>query len=558
MRLLFGLLCLFAVPLTSAIADTTYPRDRVSDNARYHVVLEQPSAHIPLRKIHTWSVQFTRADGRETRPLRIEIDGGMPRHGHGLPTEPEITHYLGDGRYRIDGLLFSMPGLWHLQFRVFDETGWDQVLFKLAIRETVQQKSAQWTSSELGVIKGLMLPTNTVDNNVQDSGNAFMQDPEAAALGERLFFDKRLSPAGVACNACHQPDHFFADPRQESVGTETLRRNAPSLIGIADADWFYWDGRRDSLWSQALVPFEAADEMASSRVYVLQQVMRDPDYRAHYTEVFGQLPDSDHLQQLPTHASPIGDEAAQRAWQGIPRAMRNQVNRHFSNLGKAIAAYEGTLTHTPSRFDRYAKTLLEHGEDATDTLFSEDEREGLRWFISGRSQCLNCHNGPQFSNQGFHNIGTATDDNGELDYGRSLGIRNVLLNEFNCESRYVDRQQPACKKLQYINATEISGMLAGAFKVPGLRNVAATAPYMHDGRFKDLSAVMSHYRNPPGKTSRNDGHELSPLNRLDDKAIEQLIAFLKTLDSEPAPPTDTAPPAHHHDHTQHAHLHAHH
>ncbi len=531
MRIILFLVLVCCLAPTTALAESTFPRLITSDSGRYTVELEQLEPEIPLRRLHNWVVRFEPKSFTQAKPLRIEIDGGMPRHGHGLPSEPKITQHLGDGRYQIEGVLFNMPGLWQLQFRVLDDKGWDQAVFKLAARNKVKQAGSEWSQGELGVIKGLMLDSGTDASGTKDIGNAYFKDVNAIALGKKLFFDSSLSPANISCAQCHQAQNYFADSRSQSIGVEPLRRNAPSLIGVANADWFYWDGRRDSLWSQALVPFEASAEMASSRVFVLQQVMAKPNYRDLYTEVFGQLPDASWLQSLEPTASPIGSASARASWKKLQRAERNKINRHFSNIGKAIAAFEGSLQFTPSRFDHYAQQLIEKGEDAARSMLSDDERAGLRWFISGQSMCLNCHNGPQFSNQGFHNIGTGIDASGEMDYGRSLGIRDVKLNEFNCASRFADGHKKSCVKLEYLNATEISGLLNGAFKVPGLRNVSTTAPYMHDGRFATLEAVMQHYQKPPDKNSRANSHELSALDRLDEKAFEQLVAFLKTLDS---------------------------
>ena len=98
-----------------------------------------------------------------------------------------------------------------------------------------------------------------------------------------------------------------------------------------------------------------------------------------------------------------------------------------------------------------------------------------------------------------------------------------------------DSKGNRCEKLEYINTAEIGSMLVGSFKVPGLRNLAKTAPYMHDGRFADIHAVLSYYRNPPEKYKHDESHELSALRTLDDKALQQLAAFLNTLNSSKDP-----------------------
>jgi len=281
-----------------------------------------------------------------------------------------------------------------------------------------------------------------------------------------------------------------------------MTRNAPTVIGAAWSPWLFWDGRKDSPWSQALAPFESPTEHGMTRAGVVAVLHGDADYRRHYAALFGALP--------------AADDAA-----GVTRA--------FVDLGKAIEAYERRLRPGPSRFDRYATAVLRGAEPAQADRLTVEESEGLHVFIDpNRGNCIRCHKGPLFADGLFHNIGI--DDGadgpspGDPLQGRKAGFRDVLLDPFNCLGKYGDAPGASCHDLKA--AGETSNIL-GAFKTPSLRNVARTAPYMHTGQFPDLNAVMQHYRNRP--ESRLGETELDRLT-ISDAEFEQLAAFLRTLD----------------------------
>ena len=182
-----------------------------------------------------------------------------------------------------------------------------------------------------------------------------------------------------------------------------------------------------------------------------------------------------------------------------------------------------------SGFDRYVDRLAERGEAAAVELLTPPEIAGAKLFIDEqRTQCLQCHNGPMMANGGFHNIGTGNFTGERLDFGRVFGLRAVLMDEFNCLGPYSDAKPDECLELRFLN-TSPHVPLEGAFKVPSLRNVVATAPYMHDGSLATLEAVMTHYGKAPQRIGR--AHELRPLE-LSKTESEQLIAFLKSLNSE--------------------------
>lgn len=396
------------------------------------------------------------------------------------------------------------------------------LLFPLLFTSGVAAETL-WSEHELRILSTLhigaaLVPPPSASNRIAD-------DHTAAELGRRIFFDPRFSRNGtLSCASCHQPARHFTDNLPRARGMGQTSRNTPTVVGSAQLGWFYWDGRRDSLWSQALIPFEAPAEMGSSRLAVVQAIGRDAGYRREYEALFGRFPQMLLDDGLPAQAGPLGEKATRDAWQQLPRRTAQQVNSVYANIGKTLAAYERTLQPAQSRFDRYVAALLKGQVTAANRL-SDDEITGAKLFIdSGRTQCLQCHNGPFLTNGGFHNIGTGNLSGENLDFGRVFGVQAVLLDEFNCLGDYSDARPEQCLELRFLNrSTHVP--LEGAFKVPGLRNLAQTHPYMHDGRFATLSEVLDFYREPPPGAA---AHELKPLD-LNDREIQQLQAFLLSL-----------------------------
>ena len=177
-------------------------------------------------------------------------------------------------------------------------------------------------------------------------------DRRAAELGHRLFFDAGLSRDGsVSCATCHVPDLLFTDGRATSRGLADTSRNAPTLVGAAHSPWMFWDGRRDSLWAQALGPLEAPAEMGSTRTAVVRRVTTDPTLATLYRRVFGNPPS--FAEDDPRSAGPFGTPDERSAWLALSERERRGVDEAFSNIGKALGAYERLLVPGPSRFDRY-------------------------------------------------------------------------------------------------------------------------------------------------------------------------------------------------------------
>ncbi len=378
--------------------------------------------------------------------------------------------------------------------------------------------ATEFTDAEKKVVASLSL--TALGELPSDPSNAVADNPLAAKLGHGLFFDTRLSGnQSVACATCHQPAKSFTDGLPLAVGTSVGPRHTPSLVGVAYSPWFYWDGRKDSQWAQALAPLEADHEHNTDRTRIVSLVSQDPHYQELYSQVFGELP---RLKQTDLSASPLGNETQRKAWELIPEDERKQINLAFANIGKALAAYQRKIIPGRTRFDDYADSLQKMPGANSEPEFSNEEIAGLKVFI-GKGQCATCHNGPLFTNHEFHNTGVMPVA-GELPpMARYDGVRIARLDPFNCLGEFSDASSSECIELRFARDTND---LVGAQKTPTLRNVADTAPYMHGGQLATLEDVITHYNDAP--TSMLSHNEAKPLS-LRRVEVQQLLAFLKTL-----------------------------
>lgn len=399
-------------------------------------------------------------------------------------------------------------------------------LLLLLILIGCERTGSVWSDEEKVLMASLSL--ESLADLPQSVSNRVADNPQAVAFGQKLFFDKALSSTGeISCASCHVPDLGFVDGLAKARGVSQLTRNTPSLLGVAWSEWLYWDGRKDSLWSQALAPLEAPAEMGSSRMEVVRVIGNSADYRRRYTELFGEFPFSLLSGRLPVSASPIGSPDARTAWFGLSAQQRLQVNRVFSNAGKAIEAFERTLHFKNSPFDQFVAELMRDNYKAAEKLLSRDAIAGLKLFLDeSRTGCLRCHNGPLFTNNHFHNIGTGRFEGEELDIGRFLGIQTVLLDEFNCLGQFSDANRDQCFALRFLDR-QIDGEMQGAYKTPSLRNLRYTAPYFHDGRFYSIAEVLNHYQASIPEDAEIDNIELT------DQEAMQLVEFLESLSSPP-------------------------
>jgi cytochrome c peroxidase len=290
--------------------------------------------------------------------------------------------------------------------------------------------------------------------------------PAKAELGKMLFFDPRLSGSGqISCASCHEPQLGWSDGRAVSFGhgRTALRRNAPTLNNIAFRKSLFWDGRAKDLESQIAGPVLAADEMHGDADQIVQRLAAQAEYRRRFAQGFGD-------------DKPIT----------------------FQRIAQAVATYERTIVSRPSAFDHF----LKGDRDA----LSDAAVRGLHLFRTD-ARCLNCHSGPTFSDEKFHDLGLSY-------YGR----------KYEDLGRYGITHDPKD---------------VGLFKTPSLRNITRTGPYMHNGLF-DLKGVLRMYnagmatlRRKPSQINDPLFPTKSPLLKplgLNAQDLNDLEAFLQSLE----------------------------
>jgi len=279
--------------------------------------------------------------------------------------------------------------------------------------------------------------------------------PEKAALGKKLYFDTRLSVSSAqSCGSCHSPSFGWGDGLEVGVGfgMHKLGRHSPTVVNAAWSSIFMWDGRLPTLEDQALGPIQSAGEMNMPLDKLMARLEAIPEYKPMFDKVFPQ-------------------ESI------TPKA-----------VGKAIATYERTIVSEPAPFDAW----IEGDEKA----ISEEAKRGFAVF-NAKAQCAACHEGWNFTNEGFQDIGLTSSDVGRGEY------------------------LPGVVKMQH------------AFKTPSLREITRRGPYMHDGSMATLEQVVDHYdRGGVDRPSRSD--LMQPLH-LTAQEKSELVAFLKTLSSNLTP-----------------------
>jgi cytochrome c peroxidase len=298
-----------------------------------------------------------------------------------------------------------------------------------------------------------------------------------------------------------------------------------TVLNAAHARWQFWDGRKDTLWSQALAPLEAAQEQNSTRVEVARVIF--DHYREPYERLFGQMPDMS-AGRFPQEGRP-----GMASFDGMASEDKLAVNRVFANFGKAIEAYERLLVDRSSPFDRFLG-----GDPLAMTAAAV---RGAKLFV-GRAACNECHSGPMLADDRFHNHGVPQFGAKvpSVDTGRADGITRLLADEFNSAGAYADAARSGLLEGLKVASTDL-----GAFKTPTLRNVGKTAPYMHTGGFDSLWDVVLFYSDAAG----TDGFSgtRAPASqvalRLSNEDIGDLVEFLRALDGDPLPEAlVTAPP----------------
>ncbi len=277
-------------------------------------------------------------------------------------------------------------------------------------------------------------------------------DPQIATLGKMLYFDPRLSGAqNMSCASCHNPSFGWETPVATAVGAMNTRigRHAPTILNQAWVHPYFWDGRADTLEEQAAGPITAEIEMNATFEEVIARLDAVEQYRDWFLRIF--------------------------PGEGI--------TQHTITL--SIATYERTVVSGWSPFDRW----VEGAEDA----ISAEAKRGFELFV-GRAQCATCHEGWNFTDNQFHDIGLPTDD---------IGLAALAPDDTQAMH---------------------------AFKTPGLRNISLRAPYMHNGSVATMTDVLFHYAS--GGIPRPS---LSPdmvTFDLTQRDIDDLEAFLETLTEE--------------------------
>ena len=282
-----------------------------------------------------------------------------------------------------------------------------------------------------------------------DPSNRASGQRAAVELGERLFFDTRLSASGkFSCGTCHVPERNWTDNRMRGAAAAEVDRNTPTLMNVRLGRWYGWDGGADSL----LVAEHPADPRPPRAGR-----QPAPRRRADAQGRAARLPLSPQLRRR--------------------RPRRPTTKRCWSNVGKALAAFQETFETPPTPFDRFRNALAQ-GERVKAGLYSDAAQRGLRIFV-GKGNCSSCHSGPNFTNGEFRNNGFSGRRR------RVEGLKAAQASRFNLAERYNDDPQ---KRVRPVQEPE-----AGAFKVPTLRHLMLTAPYGHDGKRETLADVVRHY-----------------------------------------------------------------
>jgi len=284
--------------------------------------------------------------------------------------------------------------------------------------------------------------------------------PQRVELGKLLYFDKRLSASQkISCATCHHPKHGWSDekPTSKAVGHEGAvgPRNSPVVLNTGYQNRQFWDGRVRTLEQQALGPIEADVEMNMPLKVLIPKLNKIKGYKKLFKEAY-------------------------------PKS-NGQITKEF--LAKAIASFERTVVSTQAPFDRYAKG----GQKA----ISKDAKDGFELF-KGKAKCTACHDGFNFTDGSFHNIGL---NDGELN-GKELG-------------RYLVKRRDAWY---------------GVMKTPTLRDVTKSYPYFHDGSVKTLEEATAICAGGGRYEHNVKNKSLSMVDRnLTKTEIDKIVSFMKSL-----------------------------
>ena len=317
------------------------------------------------------------------------------------------------------------------------------------------------------------------------------QTPEKIALGQRLFFDGRLSADGsVACSTCHDPARAFTDGRPASIGIKGRvgQRNAPTILNALYNKTQFWDGRVKTLEDQAALPIVNPVEMGQPSMDVaVARIAAIAEYRRAFRGVFGRPPNG-------------------------------------PDLARAIASYERTQVSFDSPFDHF----IAGDQNAID----DSAKRGWELFNT-RARCNKCHalseeerDATYFTDNDFHNIGIGIIRHKVVPLARRA---EQLID--SADATAIDRAaiQTDMSALGRFLVTKKEPDIA-SFKTPDVRNVLVTGPYFHDGSQETLWDVMDHYNKGAGLQNPYLDEDIQPL-ALTEGEIDDVVALLASLTS---------------------------
>jgi len=483
--------------------------------------------------------------------------------------------------------------------------------------------------SNAGDSKGLGLPELPSDGEpsnqylasggdaIVNLGREFYFDPRFSgpatlsdSIGRPVPFARAAkgTAIGIACADCHNParagSDFTSQPNTVSIGAGWYDVNGEQTVNavfFADIDGpfrggrsrLYWNGRTETLWAQAAQVNESSFSMNGDRANTFWVILRDDRYLPDYNAIFGtDLKPAEYTgDRIPRHARPDKFNAALNdAFNCMTGPDKELVTRTQVNFGKAIEAYERTLLGGNSAFDRFVH------DGASSDAISPAAKRGLHLFV-GKASCIDCHNGYLLSDGDFHDIGVPqTGDHvptvGDCPHGSARcdctpgaetsscapagawagwkklvedGVAKVNASRFATTSFTRNSEWSDVKTSESDYCVQADVSYKGAWRTPSLRDVAITAPYMHDGYYKTLEDVVWHYNNggtvsgsdefaPPEMTASDGGADtdggadggiqpcpqtgrprgravqIKPLG-LTDQEVSDLVEFLKTLTS---------------------------
>jgi cytochrome c peroxidase len=420
-----------------------------------------------------------------------------------------------------------------------------------------------------------------------DPSNAWADDPAAARLGQAFFFDAAFSglsrqldalkrpttlgrapvdqPSGVSCATCHDllrgGTDVTSSPGHVSVGAGLTDVNALPVVNAARRRTLFWNGRMESLWGLNALVGESDTTMNGSRLQTAH-ALASSTYGDRVQTVFGRALPGDwraRVARWPARGKPgrgdgcqAGDarEPYQDAFECLSPMDQELATRLLVLWAKALAAYGRLLESRDSAFDRFV------AEGPRSGAIDARARRGARLFV-GKAGCIDCHGGPLLTDERFHNIGVpqtgvgvptvaecvvgspcdCVGGAGCLPWGRLWGLqwqRDPAVVWLDLVQDYRDdagAPPPAA-------TGELDRRLLGAWRTPSLRDVALTAPYMHDGAYRSIEEVLWHYNTAGRGVSAGavgvPAVQLKPLGLSEDE-LGDLAAFLKTLTGAPVP-----------------------